>query len=186
MALLGVALFLSVLLGWFGRAPAPEPPARVGLPGSGTATVLLPGDAPIRLDPGAAVVTAVSEAAHGVLPSDAAERAGVEQQRAEVEPPGADGQAVASVRVAVLNGTRIEGLAARTAADLGALGWDVPVVDDFVGDVPASTVFYPSGRVDAARALAAAVGVERVRPAPPAIPERRLTLVLADEVRVGR
>lgn len=94
--------------------------------------------------------------------------------------PSTSPDAPAAPRVVVLNETRRTGLAAETAARLRARGWRVDRVGNFRGNVGETTVYYPRGAEQAARALAAdLVGVDRVRPVFPGIAPDRLTVVLA-------
>lgn len=81
--------------------------------------------------------------------------------------------------VVVLNNSRIQGLAARTAVTLQSLGWDVQDTANWVGvQQPSAVVFYPSGQQGAAEVLAADLGGIRVEPMPSSMPEDRLTVVL--------
>src|SRR5262249_28503902 len=81
--------------------------------------------------------------------------------------------------VVVLNETRVTGLAARTAAQLRALGWTVTGVGNWRGSIPTTTVYYPAGRFAAARRLAYDLHVSRLRPVVPGMLTDRLTVVLA-------
>jgi hypothetical protein len=86
------------------------------------------------------------------------------------------------VAVVVLNATDRKGLAARFADQLKAAGWKVAAVGNFRGNVPATTVYYPSGEQEAAQALDAQfAGVDRVRPAFSGISQTRLTVILTSE-----
>jgi hypothetical protein len=88
----------------------------------------------------------------------------------------------ADVEVVVLNATGRKGLAARFAERLTASGWKVAAVGNFRGNVPATTVYYPTGKQQAAEALDAQFeGVDRIRPAFSGISQTRLTVILTRE-----
>jgi len=90
--------------------------------------------------------------------------------------------APAHVAVVVLNATKRRGLAARFADQLRARGWRVVAVGNFRGNVPASTVYYPSGKQGDAEALDAQfAGIDRIRPAFSGISQTRLTVILTRE-----
>ncbi|HEX7104918.1 MAG TPA: LytR C-terminal domain-containing protein [Acidothermaceae bacterium] len=79
-----------------------------------------------------------------------------------------------------MNDSRITGLAARASATFRAAGWNVATVGNFRGtDVPETTVFYPDGEQAAADRLAAAFGIDRVRPATSGLSQANLTVALA-------
>lgn len=82
--------------------------------------------------------------------------------------------------VVVLNNSTVTGLASRAAEDVRADGWTVREVGNLTGRTPTTTVYYPEGRADAARALAAAVGVGvgGVQPRPDGLPGPGEALVL--------
>lgn len=87
--------------------------------------------------------------------------------------------AVRAVPVVVFNQTSTPGLAARFAALLEQRGWNVVGIDNWVGTVPAPTVYYRPGAEAAARTLRRdfpAVG--RIRPAVTPMPPRALTVIL--------
>jgi hypothetical protein len=90
------------------------------------------------------------------------------------------------VPVVVFNQTSVGGLAAGFAAELEAAGWDVVGVDNWVGTVPATTVYYWPGDESAARDLRAdfpAVG--RIHPAVSNMPSSTLTVVLTTDFPTG-
>jgi hypothetical protein len=98
--------------------------------------------------------------------------------RSSVPPPAPP--PVVRAPVVVLNETGITGLAARTAAQLRALGWTVTGIGNWRGSIPTTTVYYPAGRYAAARRLAYDLHVSRLRPVVPGMLGDRLTVVLAD------
>ncbi len=80
--------------------------------------------------------------------------------------------------VEVYNASGITGLAAQTTATLRDSGWQVVATDNWYGEVPDSTVYYPADLANQARLLAADLGVERVLPAVEPMSFDRLTVVL--------
>lgn len=80
--------------------------------------------------------------------------------------------------VVVLNNSTVTGLASRAADDVRADGWTVREVGNLTGRTPTTTVYYPDGRVDAARALAATLGASEVQPRPDGLPGPGDALVL--------
>lgn len=85
------------------------------------------------------------------------------------------------VYVEVYNNTTISGLAASTAAQLQDGGWQVVGVDNWHGDIPASTVYYPDGMSGEANQLAQALGITRVRGAVAPMKFDRLTVILTPD-----
>ena len=89
---------------------------------------------------------------------------------------------VVKVPVVVLNQTIVSGLAARFQKELEAGGWAVSDIDDFRGNVPATTVYFPPGLRPAAKALMAQFPqVGRIRPAFPGISTTQLTVILGKD-----
>lgn len=83
--------------------------------------------------------------------------------------------------VVVLNQTTRAGLAASVADRLRDAGWTVPVVGNFRGVVPATTVYYPDGARAQAQAAAADLPVPpRVLPRFGNLSTTRLTVVVTD------
>lgn len=80
--------------------------------------------------------------------------------------------------VDVYNNSAVTGLAAQTSAALRGLGWTVGNEDNWYGDIPENTVYYPAALADQAEQLAADLGVARVRPAVSPMSFERLTLIL--------
>jgi hypothetical protein len=82
-------------------------------------------------------------------------------------------------KVDVLNQSALGGSASAAAARLRERGWRVGRVDDFVGNVAETTVYYPPGFRRQARALAREfTGSPRVLPAFSTISGSRLTVIL--------
>jgi hypothetical protein len=93
-------------------------------------------------------------------------------------------QPVPQIPVYVFNQTSISGLAAETANALESAGWNVVGVDNWVGTVPADTVyFYPGDREAAERLSSDFPDIERVWPASAPMPAGALTVILADTAR---
>lgn len=94
------------------------------------------------------------------------------------EPTPAPEPAVPEVYVEVYNMTSVSGLAGSTAAQLQDAGWQVVGIDNWRGNIPASTVYYPSGLADEADQLANTLGIGRVRGAVDPMKFDRLTVIL--------
>jgi len=91
-----------------------------------------------------------------------------------------------NVPVVVFNQTTTPGLAARFAARLEIAGWNVVGVDNWFGTVPATTVYYPPGDEDAAKALRADFpDVGRIRPRLSNMPTDSLTVILTTDFPTG-
>ena len=86
------------------------------------------------------------------------------------------------VYVEVYNNTSISGLAGRVAQRATGAGWQVVGSDNWVGTIPASTVYFPPRLKAAARQLALDLGIRRVQPAVGAMKLDRLTVVLTGEL----
>ena len=84
----------------------------------------------------------------------------------------------AKVYVEVYNNTNISGLAGRTATRASDAGWQVVGSDNWVGTIPASTVYYPPRLQAAARLLGKDLGVNRLMPAVAPMRLDRLTVIL--------
>ena len=64
------------------------------------------------------------------------------------------------VGVVVFNNTSISGLAGEVLARVQEIGWNGVAADNWYGTIPATTVYFPPGKRDAAQKLA-----QRLRPA---------------------
>ncbi len=80
--------------------------------------------------------------------------------------------------VEVFNNSGISGLAGSTAARAQGAGWQVVGSDNWYGTIDASTVYYPAGKLAAAKLLAKDLGVARVKPAIAPMRFDRLTVIL--------
>jgi len=80
--------------------------------------------------------------------------------------------------VEIYNNTTISGLANQTAAELQDTGWKVVGVDNWYGEIPADTVYYPQRLRDTARLLADDLGIRRLHIAVPPMRFDRLTVIL--------
>lgn len=83
-----------------------------------------------------------------------------------------------AVYVEVYNNSGISGLAGRTAARASAAGWQVVGSDNWVGTIPAATVYYPQRLEAAAKLLGRDLGITRLRPAVQPMRLDRLTVIL--------
>ncbi|MGH3317137.1 MAG: LytR C-terminal domain-containing protein, partial [Nocardioidaceae bacterium] len=103
------------------------------------------------------------------------------RNRPRTEPRDAPDPEAPDVYVEVYNNTTITGLAASTAAQLQDGGWQVVGVDNWRGDIPSSTVYYPAGMEDEADQLADTLGFGRVRGAVAPMKFDRLTVILTPD-----
>lgn len=103
-------------------------------------------------------------------PEPAPEPVPVEPQKLAVER--------AQVYVEVYNNTGIRGLAAETASKVSGAGWQVVGTDNWVGTIPAPTVYFPKRLKAAAELLALDLGIQRVQPSVAPMKQDRLTLIL--------
>jgi hypothetical protein len=88
----------------------------------------------------------------------------------------------AKVYVEVYNNTSIQGLAGRVSDRATDIGWQVVGSDNWVGTIPANTVYFPPRLKAAGRQLALDLGIRRVQPAVGAMKLDRLTIVLTGEL----
>jgi hypothetical protein len=103
------------------------------------------------------------------------------RNRPRPEPRDAPDPEAPDVYVEVYNNTTITGLAASTAAQLQDGGWQVVGVDNWRGDIPSSTVYYPAGMEGEADQLADTLGFDRVRGAVAPMKFDRLTVILTPD-----
>ena len=80
--------------------------------------------------------------------------------------------------VVVFNNTNIAGLAGSVAAQASGAGWQVVGSDNWVGTIPAPTVYYPPRLEEAGKLLARDLGIARVMPAVEPMQFDRLTVIL--------
>ena len=81
------------------------------------------------------------------------------------------------VYVEVYNNSGITGLAATKARQLERAGWNVAATDNWYGNIPANTVYYPARLEDSARDLAKTLHITRTRPAVSPMQFDRLTVI---------
>jgi len=86
------------------------------------------------------------------------------------------------VYVEVYNNSGITGLAGRVGERATGAGWQVVGSDNWVGTIPASTVYFPQRLKAAGRLLALDLGIRRVQPAVESMKLDRLTVVLTGEL----
>ena len=84
---------------------------------------------------------------------------------------------VPRVFVEVYNNSGITGLAATKARELERAGWNVAATDNWYGNIPANTVYYPARLEDSARDLAKTLHITRTRPAVSPMQFDRLTVI---------
>lgn len=84
----------------------------------------------------------------------------------------------AQVFVEVYNNSGIRGLAAETADEASAAGWQVVGSDNWVGTIPSTTVYFPERLEREAALLAEDLGITRVMPAVDPMRGDRLTVIL--------
>ncbi|MEP9382603.1 LytR C-terminal domain-containing protein [Nocardioides sp. KR10-350] len=83
------------------------------------------------------------------------------------------------VYVEVYNNTNIRGLAGTVAEQAGTIGWNVVGADNWMGTVPATTVYYPPKLQAAGKKLALDLGIKRTHIAVQgSMKPDRLTIVL--------
>jgi hypothetical protein len=82
------------------------------------------------------------------------------------------------VYVSVYNNTNVTGLAGSTAARIDSAGWQVVGSDNWVGTIPATTIYYPPQLEAAAKLLGKDLGVNRVLPAVAPMSMSGLTVIL--------
>lgn len=82
------------------------------------------------------------------------------------------------VGVVVFNNTSITGLAGEVLAQVQEIGWHGLAADNWYGTIPATTVYFPDGKRDAAQKLALDLGIQRLVPADPAMSDTNLTVIL--------
>lgn len=84
--------------------------------------------------------------------------------------------------VEVYNNTGITGLAGRVSTKASDAGWQVVGSDNWVGTIPANTVYFPPNLRRAGRQLALDLGIARVQPAVAPMKFDRLTVILAADL----
>ncbi len=85
------------------------------------------------------------------------------------------------VYVEVFNNSGIKGLAATTAAKATQIGWQVVGEDNWVGSIPASTVYFPARLKAEAKQLSLDLGIGRTAPAVEPMKMDRLTIILTPD-----
>ena len=82
------------------------------------------------------------------------------------------------VNVEVYNNSGVKGLAGRTATKASTVGWNVVGSDNWVGTIPAPTIYYGPRLAAAAKLLGKDLGISRVRPSVAPMRPDRLTVIL--------
>lgn len=82
------------------------------------------------------------------------------------------------VMVEVFNNSSVKGLAAKVGDRAGTVGWQVVGADNWYGNVPATTVYYPTKLKAAGKQLALDLGIKRTAKAQDPMKLDRLTIIL--------
>lgn len=82
------------------------------------------------------------------------------------------------IAVEVYNNSGIRGLAGRTADRASTVGWNVVGSDNWVGTIPAPTIYYGPRLEAAAKQLGKDLGISRIRPSVAPMRPDRLTVIL--------
>jgi hypothetical protein len=82
------------------------------------------------------------------------------------------------VNVEVYNNSGVKGLAGRTATKASTVGWNVVGSDNWLGTIPAPTIYYGPRLDAAAKLLGKDLGISRIRPAVAPMRPDRLTVIL--------
>jgi cell division septation protein DedD len=137
-----------------GRTPAkPATPAPATTPGGAATGSASPGSPSAQPSPSTSVTPSASP-----------------------DPAGFD------IDVVVLNATERVGLGGRLASRLRSVGWTVPVIRNFEGELAATTVYYPAGKRAAAEAVVRDVpGGARVAERFGNLSRTRLTVVIGED-----
>ncbi|MBS2939435.1 LytR C-terminal domain-containing protein [Nocardioides sp. J2M5] len=85
------------------------------------------------------------------------------------------------VYVEVFNNSGISGLAASTATRATDIGWSVVGEDNWVGNIPTTTVYFPPRLQAAGKQLALDLGITRTMPAVGVMKRDRLTVILTTD-----
>jgi hypothetical protein len=83
-----------------------------------------------------------------------------------------------TILVDVYNNSGVQGLAATRSTFLQGAGWNVAATDNWYGDIPDNTVYFPPKRRADAAQLADALGYSRLRPAVSPMQFDRLTVII--------
>lgn len=86
---------------------------------------------------------------------------------------------VPHVLVVLFNNTGVVGLAEQKAAILQDAGWNVSATDNWYGNIPADTVYYPPALHAEAVKLARVLHIARLHPAVAPMQFDRLTVIMA-------
>lgn len=86
------------------------------------------------------------------------------------------------IYVEVYNNSNVSGLAGRVAARATGAGWQVVGSDNWVGTIPANTVYHPKRLKEEAELLALDLGIKRTYLAVAPMKLDRLTVILTGEL----
>ena len=161
LAVLAVTAMITALYVWRGESP----------------DTTVPAGATTKSSSSAPTPTASAPSTTTTKPAPSASTS----KPASTAPAAAATVPVGDVEVVVLNQTTKKGLAATVAKQLRDKGWTVVLTGNFRGQVPATTVYYPSGAQADAEAAAASLPTEpRVKPRFGNLSTTRLTVVVTD------
>jgi hypothetical protein len=90
---------------------------------------------------------------------------------------------VPKVFVEVYNNSGVTGLAADKAKILERAGWNVAATDNWYGNIPDNTVYYPAALHRQANRLAKVLQITRLRPAVSPMQFDRLTVIFTSPSR---
>lgn len=170
-----------VVLGLVGFAvtgdpdPDADPSAGPGTSGSATAS---PGS---RIDGRDESTGSADRADGGEARADGSGGEGPRGNQAGDGPRTAEPVERRTAYVEVYNNSTITGLAGSTAATLQDSGWQVVTTDNWYGEIPANTVYYPADLRAQAELLAGDLGIDRTMPAVDPMGFDRLTVILTSE-----
>lgn len=108
-----------------------------------------------------------------------ADRPEPDKKKADREPERkAPPEPTPDATVDVYNNSGITNLAASVSTDVRAAGFAIGGVDNWYGNIPESTVYYPPGMEEQARLLAGDLGLSRTMPAISPMSAERLSVIL--------
>lgn len=169
VAVVSVVAIAAALVGLLVNGSGDEAPVAGGEP---TAAESSPAESPTQTQ---------SESTSAPEPKPTPKSKSKPKPEPKPEPEAEPEPAVPSVYVEVYNMTSVSGLASSKAAQLQDAGWQVVGIDNWRGNIPASTVYYPDGMADEATQLANSLGITRTRGAVAPMKFDRLTVILTTD-----
>lgn len=147
--------------------------AFVAIAGAGLGVAAVAADDSAPAD-GAGQVASSRPSAEAPPPPDRGENRAGEQREKRRERP----DAVPKTLVDVYNNSGVSGLAAEQAGFLRGAGWNVAAIDNWYGNIPDNTVYFPPTMRADAKALAKTLGYDRLRRAVDPMRFDRLTVII--------